>query len=314
MTIRRFSRLSKLGVHRSYEDNISRRIIFSNIIFLCLPVVYLVFMVIDYPSYLKPIYQQHFDQYVVPIIILVCVAGLVLNKYGLNRLSRITFLILWPILLHHIPISLLQAPIDYAVAYPFGLVFHAVLIQLMISPSREHLIFGALMLCNVFLLLILPSTLHYFDTNYDIPKGLIDYKYYYYDCILYWLLFNLVTFYILFVIEVYIKKINDSNAIIEQQKNELHYFNQSLENIIAQRTVELEQQNEKLKNHAHYNAHLLRGPFCRVQGLIQIQDLIKFGSQEMNEIKNKLDLSLQELDTRIREIQSLVETEEMMEE
>jgi hypothetical protein len=314
LTIKWFSKLSRLGINKNHSDNINRRIIFSNIVFLCLPVVYLVFMAIDYKSYLKPIYLQAFDQYVIPIIILVCIAGLILNKYGLNLLSRITFIVLWPILLHHIPIILLKTPLDYSIAYPFGLVFHAILIQLMISHSQERLFFGSLLTANILLLVFLPSTLNYFDTDKDLPEGLIDYKYYYYDCILYWLLFNLLTFYILFVIERYIKKLNDSKVIIERQKNELHYLNQSLETIIAQRTAELQQQNEKLKNHAHYNAHLLRGPFCRVQGLIQIQELIKFGSNEMNEIKKKLDLSLLELDTRIREIQNLVETEELVEE
>lgn len=297
-----------------YEDNLGRRIVFSNIVFLCLPVVYLIFMAIDYEAYLKPMHQLHFDQFVVPIIIMVCIGGLLLNRRGKTRLSRLAFIVLWPLLLHHIPIILLRTPTDYYLAYPFGLVFHAILIQLMISYQREPIIFGVLMLGNLLGMIFSPATLTFFDTDRDIPLGWIDYKYYFIDGILYWLLFNLVVFYILYVIEGYIKKLNNSKRIIERQKNELFALNQSLESMIAQRTAELAQQNEKLKNHAHYNAHLLRGPFCRVKGLIQIQDLIKIGSQEMLEIKRKLDDSLLELDSRIREIQSLVETEEMLEE
>jgi hypothetical protein len=306
--IKRLLELSRLGIKTEDEENLSRGIIFSNIVFLCLPIVYIIFMLIDYEAYLKPLYQLKFDQFIVPIIILECFLGLWLNKYGLTILSRVSFLILWPILLHLIPIYQLNTPSDYYLAYPFGIVFHAILIQLMLSHNRERWLFTGFMLINLSGLLTFPSVLVFFDLNKDFPPGFIN-KYYYFVGILYWLLFNLVTFYTLYVIKISIKQINDSKAVIEKQKEELRLLNQSLEEKVMQRTSELAQQNEKLKLHAHYNAHLLRGPFCRVQGLFQIQELV-FNPEEVLEIKTKMKQSLQELDTRIREIQVLVETEE----
>jgi Tfp pilus assembly protein PilN len=127
---------------------------------------------------------------------------------------------------------------------------------------------------------------------------------------LYWLLFNLVTFYIMFVIDLDIKRINSSAALIVRQKEALNAVNQNLEQLVSDRTAALEEQNEKLKQHAYFNAHLLRGPFCRIQGLVGLQNLQDWDVGEKSEIRVRLQESIQELDTRIREIQKLVETDD----
>jgi len=308
--IRWFLNLTRLGVIPDYEDDVSRRIVFSNVVFVSLPIVYLIFMVIDYESYLTPINELRFDQIVVPIIIGICFFSLWLNHLGRTTISRILFIVLWPFLLHIIPIKLLHTPSDYYLAYPFGIVFHSMLIQLMFSYRKEWRLFCFFMVFNLLGMIFSPTILTYFDADHDIPKGMINYKYYFYDGILYWLLFNLVTFYILYVIESYIKRVNNSKELIEKQKEELNALNQNLEVLVSERTSELEGQNEKLRQHAFFNAHLLRGPFCRVQGLIQLQDLAGGDSNDNSEIKLKLNESLEELDSRIREIQKLVEPNE----
>jgi len=301
--------LSGLGARKDQEDDVRRRIVFSNVVFISLPIVYLIFMVIDYDSYLLPLHELRFDQFVVPIIIAVCFFCLWLNYSGRTTISRVLFIVLWPLLLHIIPIKLLNTPPDYYLAYPFGLVFHSMLIQLMFEHKKEWKLFWASMLFNLMAMVSAPVTLTYFDLDKDIPIGMIDYKYYFYDVILYWLLFNLVTFYILYVIETYIKRMNASKELIEKQKEELNELNQNLERLVSKRTLELENQNEKLRQHAFFNAHLLRGPFCRIQGLIQLQDILRGDATSESEIKARLKESVEELDERIREIQRLVEND-----
>ncbi len=304
-----FLNLTRLGVSPDYEDDVSRRIVFSNVVFVSLPVVYFVFMVIDYPSYIIPISAMAFDQFVVPLVIAGCGFSLWLNSKNKTVLSRTQFLLLWPLLMHIVPIKLQQTPLDYYLAFPFGIVFHGMIVQLVFSYKKETKLFALFMSLNLITLILSPSILTYFDVDQDIPKAMIDYKYYFLDELLYWLLFNLVTFYILYIIESYIKKTNESRALIEEQKEELNALNQNLEMLVSQRTAQLEERNEKLRQHAFYNAHLLRGPFSTIKGLIQLQEITESGTSDDQLIRSKLNERLEELDTRIREIQRLVETE-----
>jgi light-regulated signal transduction histidine kinase (bacteriophytochrome) len=104
-------------------------------------------------------------------------------------------------------------------------------------------------------------------------------------------------------------KMSESKRLIELQRTSLDNLNKGLEKLVAQRTATLEQQNEMLKKHAFYNAHLLRGPFCRVKGLIELQ--LVTPNSDNDEIRKKLNYSLQELDSRIKEIQRIVDTTEV---
>jgi len=298
--------LTRLGVNTDYEDDVSRRIVYSNVVFISLPVVYLVFMVIDYKSYGIPLDELRFDQLMVPIIIGICVCCLWLNSLGRTTISRIVFIGLWPVLLHLIPIYLLQTPNDYYLAYPVGIVFHSILIQLLFSYRAEWLSFWTFMVLNLLAMILSPDVLTYFDLQAEIPHEIVNDVYYFYDGILYWLLFNLVTFYTIYVIGLYIEKVNSSLKFIEVQRAELNSMNQNLEAIVSKRTAELEEQNEKLRQVAFFNAHKLRGPFCRIQGLIQLQDLVEPDAADFLEIKMKLGGSIEELDLRIREIQQMV--------
>lgn len=133
--------LSILGVSLESENDIGRRVAFSNIVFLTLPIVYFIFMLFDFQSYLQPIQDLRFDQFIVPIVIGVCILCLWLNKINWTTISRVLFLIMWPLLLHLIPIKILQTPADYYLAFPMGIIFHSVLIQLMFSQLEEPFMF-----------------------------------------------------------------------------------------------------------------------------------------------------------------------------
>ncbi len=307
---RSFHDLTRFGVNDKDENDISRRIIFSNVIFISLPIVYFVFILIDFNSFLQPIGNLQFDQFIVPIVILYCFSCLLLNKYRLTLLSRLLFITAWPFLLHIIPIYLHHTPVDYQLAYPFGLVFHSMLIQLMFSHQKEKILFWGLMSINFIALMFVSDTLIFFMEEGILPGKLLLSEYYLLDAILYWLLFNLVMFYVIYIIENYIQRVNASKALIEEQRSKLNQLNQNLEGIVRQRTLELELQNSKLRNYAYYNAHLLRAPFCRIKGLVHLQGMIneKKGNKDQ-EIETKLNESVLEFEQVIQEIKEIVHFE-----
>lgn len=303
------SDINRFGIRDVSEGEISRRIAFSNVIFISLPVVYLVFIVIDFRSFLQKEALFRFDQIIVPIEICICLFCLWLNKKGFTKSSRLLFLITWPFFLHLIPIYLLRTPIDYYLAFPFGIVFHAMLIQLMISHRKEPLSFWPLLLINFLTLLFTGPILIFFVAEGNQPNEIAEDKYYLLVGLLYWLLFNLVMFYILEVIEKYLKKLNQSYLLIERQRNELKELNNALEDQVKERTLSLLTQNQKLTSYAFYNAHLLRGPFCRIQGLYNLTRVTN-NSRELEEvILPKLGESIDELNHVVKQIGLIVNSE-----
>ncbi|MCB0495317.1 MAG: hypothetical protein KDC79_04235, partial [Cyclobacteriaceae bacterium] len=76
--------------------------------------------------------------------------------------------------------------------------------------------------------------------------------------------------------------------------------------LVEERTSELMLQNEKLKNYAHYNSHVLKAPFCRIQGLLYLQSLAGKSEVDREEIKLRLQESVDEMDKTIKEIQHIV--------
>lgn len=108
------------------------------------------------------------------------------------------------------------------------------------------------------------------------------------------------------VIEAYISKVGDSYTLAKIQKEDLRKLNLNLEEKVTQRTSELMLQNEKLINYAYFNAHELRGPFCRIKGLIYLKSLDNLSDDDLNQINKRLDHDIIELDRTIHKIQQLV--------
>jgi hypothetical protein len=146
------------------------------------------------------------------------------------------------------------------------------------------------------------------------------------DCILYWLLFSLVTYFLVRAIDALFDKVEEDQLIIADQKEELAAineelmqsneslvglnnkisgWNEALEETVVVRTQEIGEQNRKLREYAFYNAHNLRAPFCRIKGLMLLKDLIT-EEQEGLHVKTLIDRSILELEQVIDEIQEIV--------
>ncbi len=324
-------KISSFGTQFTEDDSLKRRIVFSNIIFLTLPVVYIFLMLLDYETFFKGDITLVFDQFIVPIIIVVCAICLILNRFGFTSLSKIIFLVLWPLFLHIIPIITQQTPSDYYLAFPLGIIFHAVLVQISFSQKKEPVKFWFSITINLFMMVYALDFLSAFDQD---PPGLNAVRihpYYTYDGIIYWLLFNLLVFYLLIVVENSIETTSDAKNLIEDQKEKLAQKNSELEQAVISlkdlnnyveelnkgleekvhlRTNELEVKNQKLVEYASYNAHQLRGPFCRIKGLVYLQQELR-GEEHTLDFQQMLTTSLDEMDEVITHIQKTVSTESL---
>lgn len=297
---------TQFGVAHESVNEIKRRIVFSNVIFISLPIVYLIFMLIDYESFINLFNTFKFDQYIVPIVIIICLFCLWLNHVNHTILSRILFIISWPFLLHIIPIIIQNSPIDYTLALPIGIIFHSILIQLMISHSKERILFWVVIILNLLTLIYASDILIYASIGINSTMELITDAYYLLDSILYWLLFNLVMFYVILVLEEYISKVDVSYKLVKHQQSELKKLNLNLEEKVSQRTSELQLKNDKLTNYAHLNAHELNGSFCRIKGLLYLKSLNDLTSSDIEEINARLSLNIIELEITINKIQAIV--------
>lgn len=97
-----------------------------------------------------------------------------------------------------------------------------------------------------------------------------------------------------------------SNREIKLQAQEIEHINQNLENIVKERTLELEKKNNALEDAAFINAHKLRSPVASILGLV---NLIKKEplSDEVKDILSHLDNSAKNLDEIVSEITATLE-------
>lgn len=319
------------GTSFSTNESVKRHIIFSNVIFLTLPIVYVAFILIDLESFLEPGGIFKFDQLIVPIMILLCVGFLMLNKYGLITISRILFLLTWLTFLHIIPIIVHHTPSDYYLAFPLGIIFHSVLIHASLSSRREPAKFWLFISMNFAVMLLLRTILVMNDDSPATENVLRNDPYFILDTILYWLLFNLLMYYLLYVVEHYIRRMDRAKTLILEQREELAEKNEELEQIVLslkeinhhaedlnknlehkvnERTMELRRKNDMLVKYAYINAHLVRGPFCRVKGLLLLKnELVRLNIYD-DKIDEYLLRSLDELDEVTTRIQQAVEINE----
>ncbi len=314
------------GTQASYNDSFNRRLIYTNIIYITLPFVYTLFVIIDIEAYLRPIQELKWDQFIFLFEIAICFLALYLNKKGKSRIGRLIFIITWPLLMHIIPIWYQQTPPDYYLAYPVGLIFHALLIHLMFSRRTEPAYFWTLFLFNF--ILVLTSIQFLISQDDEISTELlsvVNNKYFFLVVILYYLLFSLLIFLLMQSVENLFSELSQANRVIQEQKEEVTAINEelvqsnnaltklndevkslnhNLETIIQKRTQELAQKNERLTEYAFYNAHKLRAPYCRIKGLFQLKSISK--PEEQHQLNLMIQQELDDLDLIIKEIQKIV--------
>lgn len=73
------------------------------------------------------------------------------------------------------------------------------------------------------------------------------------------------------------KRLTELNAKISEQKENLNQINHHLEEIIDERTKDLQIKNKKLADYSLHLSHQIRGPIATLKGLLNLEkdDLIQ---------------------------------------
>lgn len=217
-----FEKILYIGAYPDLPIVVRQRIIYFNAILVSLPLVYSAFIIYDIDGYLKPFSEWYLDQWSFFIFTAVCGLCFYLNKKRRSGLGKVIFIISWPIILHIAPIIVQQTPSDYYYAFPMGLIFHSLMIQCIFSRWNTPWLFGFFLLINFLL------SFNFLDilAAYDNDSGgafepLITNPFYGLIMMLYWLLFNMVVYYIFGSIDRRLVALNSTRELTEKQRADL---------------------------------------------------------------------------------------------
>jgi GAF domain-containing protein len=107
-------------------------------------------------------------------------------------------------------------------------------------------------------------------------------------------------------------KIMEQHDQLKSYAEEIQAINQQLEKRVAERTEKLMIQAERMREYSFINAHLLRGPSCRIQGLLALLNSRQLSAEEEKLVLHYLDVSATELDDIIRRITKTLDASEVV--
>lgn len=93
------------------------------------------------------------------------------------------------------------------------------------------------------------------------------------------------------------------NGEVSRQKDNLDRINHHLEEIIDERTKDLQIKNRKLSEHSSYLSHQIRGPIATLRGLINLE---KEGLVDQEECISMMDKCVSEIDEKIIDMSDML--------
>jgi light-regulated signal transduction histidine kinase (bacteriophytochrome) len=96
------------------------------------------------------------------------------------------------------------------------------------------------------------------------------------------------------------------NEEISAQSEEILRINENLEEMVQERTRDLERKNKALEDYAFINAHKLRSPVATILGLINLISKTRL-DEDRAEINRRLQVTADELDTVVNSITKAIE-------
>lgn len=98
------------------------------------------------------------------------------------------------------------------------------------------------------------------------------------------------------------QSLREQNRLILAQKEEMEQINNNLENIVNDRTSRIEHQKQQFRELANINAHKVRSPLARIQGLLNLVEIESNPEKSLAEFLPKLKSNAEELDGVLREV------------
>lgn len=99
------------------------------------------------------------------------------------------------------------------------------------------------------------------------------------------------------------KKLNELNSEVSRQKDNLNRINHHLEEIIDERTKDLQIKNKKLSEYSSYLSHQIRGPIATLKGLMNLE---KEGLVDEKECINMMNKCVSEIDDKIMDMSDML--------
>ncbi|NCD69891.1 tetratricopeptide repeat protein [Mucilaginibacter agri] len=99
------------------------------------------------------------------------------------------------------------------------------------------------------------------------------------------------------------KRLTELNDEVSKQKDNLDRVNHHLEEIIDERTKDLQIKNKKLSEYSSYLSHQIRGPIATLKGLINLE---KEGLVNKEECFNMMDKCVSEIDNKIMDMSDML--------
>jgi len=98
-------------------------------------------------------------------------------------------------------------------------------------------------------------------------------------------------------------QLTNLNAEVSRQKDNLDRINHHLEEIIDERTKDLQVKNKKLSEYSSYLSHQIRGPIATLKGLLNLE---KEGLVDEHECIRMMNKSVSEIDDKIIEMSDML--------
>jgi tetratricopeptide (TPR) repeat protein len=98
-------------------------------------------------------------------------------------------------------------------------------------------------------------------------------------------------------------KLTELNNEVSRQKENLDRINHHLEEIIDERTKDLQVKNKKLSEYSSYLSHQIRGPIATLKGLMNLE---REGLVDQAECINMMDKCVSEIDEKIIEMSDML--------
>ena len=97
-------------------------------------------------------------------------------------------------------------------------------------------------------------------------------------------------------------KIKRQNDLLEEKNKEITILNNNLENLVKERTEELEKSLEQISSYQHDLAHNIRAPFVTLVGLLQLIKHEKFDSKDNQAILERLQQTSENISVVLQDI------------
>ena len=99
------------------------------------------------------------------------------------------------------------------------------------------------------------------------------------------------------------RRLLELNNEITRQKDNLNLINQHLEEIISDRTKDLQAKNKQLSEYSYYLSHQIRGPIATLKGLMNLEKENLIDQVECIDMMNKC---VSEIDEKIIEMSDML--------